>query len=102
MRRCADFLGQSMGAGNQTSATAAFEELLHEIQRVDWRIFVRPARDEDQVDVTPSPLLHTPRDPTPVLNRLLDQTHGIHFHLSDCFLNHQARISQVAQPTLAL
>jgi uncharacterized circularly permuted ATP-grasp superfamily protein/uncharacterized alpha-E superfamily protein len=102
MRRCADLLGQSMSAGNQTSAAAALEDLVHEIQRIDWRIFVRPALDEDRVDVTPAPLVNIPRDPSPVLNRLLDQTHGIHFHLSDCFLNHQAHISQVTQPTLAL
>jgi hypothetical protein len=76
---------------------------LREIQRIDWRIFVRPALDEDRLDILPdAPPPQILRDPTPVLRRLLDQTHGIHIHLSDCFLSHQAHIAQISQPTLAL
>jgi uncharacterized alpha-E superfamily protein len=102
IRRCLALLGQSIGHGNQSSASAALEELLREIHRVDWRVFVRPALDEDRVDVLAPTTIQALRDPTPVLARLLDQTHDIHFHLSDCFLNHQARIAEVSQPTLAL
>jgi uncharacterized alpha-E superfamily protein len=102
IRRCRALLGQSIGDGNQSSASAALEELLREIHRIDWRIFVRPALDEDRVDVLAPSTGQPLRDPTPVLERLLGQTHDIHFHLSDCFLNHQARIAEVSQPTLAL
>jgi uncharacterized circularly permuted ATP-grasp superfamily protein/uncharacterized alpha-E superfamily protein len=103
MRRCAFLLSQSVGSGNQYSASAALEDLLREIQRIDWRIFVRPALDEDRLDILPdAPPPQILRDPTPVLRRLLDQTHGIHIHLSDCFLSHQAHIAQISQPTLAL
>lgn len=103
MRRCSVLLSQSIGDGNQSSASAALDELLREIQRIDWRIFVRPAMDEDRVGLPLAPLnSYVPRDPSSVLRRLLDQTYAIHFHLSDCFLNHQAHIAQLSQPTLAL
>jgi hypothetical protein len=102
IRRCATLLTQSISQDNQSSASGALDDLLREIHRIDWRIFVRPALDEDRVGLVLKPDSHPLHDPTPVLNRLLDQTHGIHFHLSDCFLNHQARIAQVSQPTLGL
>jgi uncharacterized alpha-E superfamily protein len=103
MRRCRILLSQSIGDANETSASAALDELLREIQRVDWGIFVRLPLDEDRVGAAvATPALQVPRDPAPVLRRLLDLTHGIHFHLSDCFLNHQAHIAQLSQPTLAL
>jgi uncharacterized circularly permuted ATP-grasp superfamily protein/uncharacterized alpha-E superfamily protein len=103
VRRCALLLSQSIGDQYQSGASVVLEELLRDIQRIDWRIFVRPALDEDRVGLraaVASP--HPPRDPSPVLRRLVDQTHAIHFHLSDCFLNHQAHIAQLNQPMLAL
>jgi len=103
MRRCATLMRESVDPDMRSSAPEAIDELLRDITRVDWKLFVQPPVDEDRIATAPADAgrASTP-DLEPLLSRLLSQTMEIHTHLSDSFLNHQARIAQVSQPTLAL
>ncbi len=103
LRRCGVLLRESIDSDMSSSAPEAIDELLRDITRVDWRLFVQPPADEDRVEaVQPAvPRSRTP-DLDPLLSRLLSQTLDIHTHISDSFLNHQAHIAQVSQPTLPL
>ena len=103
LTRCGALLRESIAPEllERASAPAAIEQLIHQLKRIDWRAFVRAAQDEDQL--TPDPLIHSHLrvdELEPLLNRLLDSTLEAHTLIADSFLNHQARIAQVAQPLL--
>lgn len=103
LRRCGALLRESVDPDMSSSAPEAIDNLMREIMRVDWKPFEHPPADDDRVEsASPSkarPQLH---DVSPLLLRLLNQTLEIHTHISDSFLNHQARIAQVSQPVLPL
>lgn len=103
LRRCGKLLRESVDPDMSSSAPEAIDELVREIMRVDWQLFVQPPADEDHVE-SPQPAKPQarPHDVEPVLKRLLNQTLEIHTHIADGFLNHQARIAQVSQPMLPL
>ncbi len=103
MRRCSALLRESIDPDIRSSAPQAIDDLIREIMRVDWKHYVQPLGDEDRIGINPAaaPEEASP-EVGPVLSRLLGQTWGIHTHLSDSFLNHQARIAQTSQPTLGL
>ena len=100
LRKCGVLLRESINPEMTASAPAAIDELIRDLQRVDWAAFVRAPLDEDRVtsaDSAPPPTA----DLTPLLDRLLAQTLEIHTHISDSFLNHQAHIASVSQPSPA-
>ena len=85
----------------KASAPAAIERLVHQLKRIDWRAFVSAAHDEDQLKPDPIATSQIRADELePLLHRLLSSTLEAHTLIADSFLNHQARIAQVAQPLL--
>jgi hypothetical protein len=83
------------------SAPAAIDALIHDIRRIDWPAFVRASTDEDQPQaVAAATSLARSHELEPLLQRLISRTLEIHTLVADGFLNHQARIAQVAQPML--
>ncbi len=85
----------------KAGAPMAIDTLVQQIKRIDWRAFVRAARDEDQPKTDPASAAHIRTDELePLLQRLLGSTMEVHTLIADGFLNHQARIAQVAQPLL--
>ena len=100
LRRCVTLLRESVDPGMNSSAPTAVDELLREIGRIDWQAFVRTASDEEQPRPAEKSAPARSTELEPVLSRLLSQTLSIHDHLSDSFLNHQAHIARVSQPTL--
>jgi uncharacterized circularly permuted ATP-grasp superfamily protein/uncharacterized alpha-E superfamily protein len=100
--RCGLLLKESIDPGMNSSAPAAIEALIREIKRIDWDLFVRRPADEDRVSAPqPRSMPIYAHDIHALVKRLLDQTLEIHTHISDSFLNHQARIAQVSQPMFA-
>ena len=103
MRRCSALLRESIDPDIRSSAPQAIDDLIREIMRVDWKHYVQPLGDEDRIGASAATAsAEASPEVGPVLSRLLGQTWGIHTHLSDSFLNHQARIAQSSQPTLGL
>lgn len=82
------------------SAPAAIDSLIHDIRRIDWPAFVRASSDEDQPQAAAVTSLARSHELEPLLQRLISRTLEIHTLVADGFLNHQARIAQVAQPLL--
>jgi len=103
LTKCGSLLRESLApeGTEQASAPADIEELVRQIKRVDWRAFVRIARDEDQPSTGFGPAADVqPEELDPLLDRLMQSTMGVHTIIADSFLNHQARIGQVTQPML--
>jgi uncharacterized alpha-E superfamily protein len=103
LTRCGALLRESIAPEllERASAPAAIEQLIHQLKRIDWRAFVRAAQDEDQPKPDPLATAHIRADELePLLHRLLNSTLEAHTLIADGFLNHQARIAQVAQPLL--
>ncbi|MDQ3624929.1 MAG: circularly permuted type 2 ATP-grasp protein, partial [Verrucomicrobiota bacterium] len=104
LQKCGALLRDSIALELDSSATAlaALEELTHQIRRIDWELYVRPPQDEDTVESTrtAAPRVRA-HDLHPLLQRLLGSTLDIHTLIADSFLNHQAHIARVTQPTLA-
>lgn len=101
--KCGALLRESLAPESveQASAPAAIDALVQQVKRIDWRAFVRAIHDEDQPKPEPSATTEVRADELePLLNRLLGSILEIHTQLADSFLNHQARIAQVAQPLL--
>jgi uncharacterized alpha-E superfamily protein len=101
--KCGALLRESLAPEliEQTSAPAAIEALIHQLTRIDWRAFIGAAQDEDQPKPAALTATETPTgELEPLLRRLLGATMDIHSLIADAFLNHQARIAQVAQPLL--
>ena len=99
LRKCGTLLRESIDPEMPASASAAIDEMIRDLQRIDWAAFVRPPQDEDRVTAT-HPAAPPTADLTPLLARLLAQTLEIHTHISDSFLNHQAHIARVTQAPL--
>ena len=98
LRKCGTLLRESIDPEMPASAPTAIDELIRDLQHIDWAAFVRPPQDEDRIAAARP---DTPTaDLTPVLGRLLAQTLEIHTHISDSFLNHQAHIARVSQSAL--
>jgi uncharacterized circularly permuted ATP-grasp superfamily protein/uncharacterized alpha-E superfamily protein len=100
---CGTLLRESIAPEMTSSATAlaALDDLVHRIKRIDWATFVRPPQDEDRLDPQRAAAQHIQSDELePLLQRLLSATAEMHTLIADSFLNHQARIAQVSQPTL--
>jgi uncharacterized circularly permuted ATP-grasp superfamily protein/uncharacterized alpha-E superfamily protein len=105
LSKCGALLRESLAPETveQASAPLAIEALIHQIKRIDWRIFVRTADDEDQPGsrATSASATQVRADElAPLLGRLLNSTTEVHTLIADSFLNHQARIAQVTQPLL--
>jgi uncharacterized circularly permuted ATP-grasp superfamily protein/uncharacterized alpha-E superfamily protein len=103
MTKCGALLRESIAPDmlETASAPTAIEVLVHDIRRIDWPVFVRAAGDEDQPQaVTAANSLTRSHELEPLLQRLVLRTLEIHTLVADGFLNHQARIAQVAQPLL--
>jgi len=103
LAKCGALLRESLAPETleQASAPVAIEALIHQIKRIDWRVFVRSAQDEDQPGATPATATHVRAEELePLLGRLLGLTMETHTLIADSFLNHQARIAQVSQPLL--
>ena len=102
--KCGALLRESLPTEmlDNAGAPAAIDGLVQRIRRLDWNAFLRPAQDEDRPAIpgTPAPQPRT-QELGPTLQRLLDATLEMHTLIADSFLNHQARITQVTQPTLA-
>jgi uncharacterized circularly permuted ATP-grasp superfamily protein/uncharacterized alpha-E superfamily protein len=103
LTKCGALLRESLAPEmlEQASAPAGIDELIHHIKRVDWRAFVRSARDEDQPEFGERNSSQVRGDELePLLQRLLGSTMDVHTLIADAFLNHQARIAKVTQPLL--
>jgi uncharacterized alpha-E superfamily protein len=103
LAKCGSLLRESLAPEmlEQASAPVAIEAIVHQIRRIDWRVFVRSAQDEDQPRSSSDTTLHVQAEELePLLGRLLNSTMEVHTLISDSFLNHQARIAQVSQPLL--
>jgi uncharacterized circularly permuted ATP-grasp superfamily protein/uncharacterized alpha-E superfamily protein len=101
--KCGALLRESLAPEllEQASALVALDALVQQIKRIDWQVFVRIAQDEDQPKPSPASTAHVRADELePLLSRLLGATLEVHTLIADSFLNHQARIAQVAQPLL--
>ena len=103
MTKCGALLRESIAPEmlETAPAPAAIDELVRHLKRIDWPAFVRIAGDEDQPEPATAPASAPHVDELdPLLQRLLARTQEIHTLVADGFLNHQARIAQVAQPLL--
>lgn len=102
LEECGTLLRASMSPEMlaDTNVTPAIDALVHRIRRVDWTQYVSIPADED-LPATPS-ISPQPRglEMAPLLAQLLEETLGVHTAIADAFLNHQARIAQMAQPRL--
>jgi len=101
--KCGSLLRESLAPEllDQASAPVAIDALIQQIKRIDWQAFVRIAQDEDLPAPDPATAAHVRADELePMLSRLLGSTLEVHTLIADSFLNHQARIAQVAQPLL--
>ncbi len=101
--KCGALLRESLAPEmlEQASAPVAIDAFIQQVKRIDWQAFVRTAPDEDQPKRDPKSAAHVRADELePLLGRLLGSTMEIHTLIADSFLNHQARIAQVAQPLL--
>jgi uncharacterized alpha-E superfamily protein len=103
LTKCGALLRESLAPEmlQQASAPVALEGLILQIKRIDWRVFVRTAQDEDKPEMSTSHPAHVRAEELePLLGRLLSSTMDVHTLIADSFLNHQARIAQVSQPLL--
>ena len=103
LARCGALLRESTAQEITSAATAVagVEDLIHRLKRIDWTDYVRHTQDEDRVEEgREEPRPARPHDLEPLLQHLLEATAGMHSHIADTFLNHQARIAQVSQPVL--
>lgn len=103
LQKCASLLRESVTPRSQDGALApdGIEEIISQIQRVDWRAFVRPPAAEDQVATPASDAVGPPSDDLgPLLTKLLNSTMDTHHLIADSFLNHQAHITAATQPFL--
>jgi uncharacterized alpha-E superfamily protein len=101
--KCGALLRESIAPDMLETASApkAIDAFIHEIRRIDWPAFVRAAGDEDQPQaMVAAASLARSHELDPLLQRLISRTFEIHTLVADGFLNHQARIAQVAQPLL--
>ena len=101
--RCGALLRESTAQEIASAATAVagVEELMARLKRIDWTDYVRQPQDEDRVESGREESRPArPQELEPLLKRLLEATTGMHSHIADTFLNHQARIAQVSQPVL--
>ncbi len=104
LSKCGALLRESLAQEmpEQASAPLAIEGLVHQIKRIDWHAFVRRAQDEDQPEAKANQAPQVQAEELePLLGRLLRSTMDVHSVIADSFLNHQARIAQVAQPLLS-
>jgi len=103
LTQCGNSLRESIAPEllSTSGAPAAIDALILRIQRIDWRVFVRPPQEEDRPAPRASALSTPPAEGlAPLLDSLFAETLGIHDALADSFLNHQARIAAVSQPLL--
>jgi uncharacterized circularly permuted ATP-grasp superfamily protein/uncharacterized alpha-E superfamily protein len=100
LRRCSALLRESIDPDMNSSAPVAIDDLIREIARIDWSLYVSRQIDDDLAtyDLPAAPAFGA--NLKPLLQRLHDQTLDVHNHISDSFLNHQARISGASQPML--
>jgi uncharacterized circularly permuted ATP-grasp superfamily protein/uncharacterized alpha-E superfamily protein len=103
LEKCAALLRESLAPElrEQASAPVALEALTQQLTRIDWRAFIRAAQNEDQPQRQAAPATQAGADALEtLLGQLLHSTMEIHTFIADGFLNHQARIAQVAHPLL--
>lgn len=102
--RCGALLRESLAPDlrEKASAPLAIDALIEKVRHIDWRGFVRAAHDEDFPKARPPTAAAQVRahELDPLLNQLLSSTMEIHTLIADSFLNHQAHITQIAQPLL--
>lgn len=100
LSRCANLLLESQIPDTGSSALASIEDVIKQIQRIDWSHFLHHAREEDRPLTDHKAAPERANELGDQLGRLLGATLDVHNHLSDGFLNHQARITASAQPLL--
>ena len=108
LQRCARLLHEASPSDTlgTTRALTAIEELVQKIKRINWSHFLR-AQEDDESTTGTGPGQDARKgskinDLLPLLKELLDETLHVHHLVSDAFLNHQALISQAAQPLLGI
>jgi uncharacterized alpha-E superfamily protein len=100
--RCSQLLRESAPGETpgRKAALGAMEALIRRIRRIDWKLMLNPAPDEETPVEEETPQAPRARELASLLAGLLDETAGIHGFISDGFFSHQAHISRGSQPLL--